>query len=243
MPTEALDCFDVEDVGRQLHDDHEGDDECAAPADFGEHGAVSDACVDAFAVGEGREQHHDAVGDGRNEDQSDLPLPTHGITDAEHDDSGHHQSTGPAGVEDVQPGRLVLAVDAGDQRVDDGFDRTRAQCADDAAPVEHAVAIGEDGHEREGHMTGEREDHRLAVADAVDDEAEQDDAHAERPQARTEERPHFRFTESERGLPLGHDQHSKHEGEGRGHEGDETCAEEHRSLGSAECGHGVGILG
>ena len=96
---------------------------------------------------------------------------------------GEHQPAGPAGVQDVEPMRFVVAVDRGDDRVDHRFDRAVGQRVDERGDVEHLEVGRENRQQRRDDVAHEGEDHRRAVADAVDDQAEQNDRDGERIEA------------------------------------------------------------
>src|SRR6185369_3662377 len=76
--------------------------------------------------------------------------------------------------------RLALWIERGGDRIDDRFDRAVGEREDKGADVELLEAVGSDGNDRRDDVTEERKRHASAVADAVDDQAEEHDAERER---------------------------------------------------------------
>ncbi len=109
-------------------------------------------------------------------------------------------------MQDVQVARLVVRVDRRGHGVDDRLDRAVAEREDERADVEQREAellAGRDRfgggalrgererrghrHDRRHHVQRERDRHGHAVADPVDDQAEQDDRDREREQPGAEQ--------------------------------------------------------
>ena len=113
-------------------------------------------------------------------------------------DAGQDQSARPTRVQDIEPFGLVLAEHRGHDGIDERFHGAIAEGQDQAAPVEQLVGqflvagpsifrmsdeISADAHDGPGDVAQESDDHGQLVADAVDDEAEADDAHGKWPDA------------------------------------------------------------
>jgi hypothetical protein len=225
-----------------------------------EHRLVGDARGHALGDRELLREHHHAVGDDRQEDQGHLPFPADRAADrlADHpvvahgdrQDAAEDQAAGPSGVQDVQPLGLGVREEGGDDRVDHRLDRPVAQGHDERADVEDPVApdphplaqgLGEEEDQGGGQVADEGEGHRLAVADPVDDQAEQDDADGERPEPDAEDLALLGLGQAEVALPLVHDQGADDEGEGGGDQGDEAGPEE-EEVARADLGGGGGFV-
>ena len=88
-------------------------------------------------------------------------------------------------------------------------------------------AVGGKCHGAVNEITDKRKDHRHLVADAVNEQAEHDDAHAERPDARARQFTGGDLVQAKVGheLPAAQDD-AADEGVGRGDQGDETAPEQ-----------------
>ena len=78
---------------------------------------------------------------------------------------------------------LVVFVDRGDDRVDHRLDRAVRECVHKRGEVEHAEVRSEDREQRRNQVADKGKAHRRAVADSVDDQAEQDDRNCKRIEA------------------------------------------------------------
>src|ERR1043165_79137 len=88
-------------------------------------------------------------------------------------------------------------------------------------------AVGREGHCAVGKIAEERENHRYLVADSVNEQAENNDAHAEWPDARALQFTGANLIEAEvrDELPAA-ENHAADEGVARGDEGDEAAPEQ-----------------
>ena len=117
------------------------------------------------------------------------------VVKPEGDQGAEDETSGPAGVEDVEPVRLRAREQRGRQRVDDGLAGAVGQRENEAAQVEAPVSrflVAADGkvHGRgrqgdDGRQDVEREGdgHDAAVTPLIHHEAEGDDRDGEAPQA------------------------------------------------------------
>lgn len=190
---------------------------------------------DAFAHRELAGEHHQTVGDDGDEDQADLVLPVH-VAHAERQQTAQHQATRPAGVQDVQPLRLLTGEHRGDHGIDHRFDRPVAQGNDEVAGVQHPVGgvgiprsdrRGQDRHDRRDDVGNESEDHRPAVADLVDDQAEQHDTDGKRPEPDAKDLTFLGFGQTEFLSPVIHDEGADDKPEGCGDQGNKAGPEQH----------------
>ncbi len=210
-----------------------------------QHRLVGDSRRHPLGKREFLRDHHQAVGDNRQEDEGHLPLPadrTAGhlaehpvIAHGDRQDPAQHQASRPAGVQDVQPLRLRVGEERGDDRIDHRLDRPVAERHHKRSDVQDPVApdpehlhqgLGEEEDQCGRQVGHKRKGHRLAVTDPVDDQAEQDDADGERPETDAENLPFFRLGQAEVALPFVHDQRADDEREGRGNQGDEAGPEQ-----------------
>ena len=117
-------------------------------------------------------------------------------------------------MQTIEPFRFVRVEHRRHDGIDIRLHAAVAEAEDDAAPVKQLITVllrrderiagdtvnGVVSRKRErgiNQITGERKNHRDFVTDAVNEEAEQDDAHAERPDARADEFADGNFVEAE----------------------------------------------
>ena len=236
----------------ELLDDEETCEGGAENAELGEHLAVGCAGGDPFVDREDGAGKHDEIGDGREGEQIDehAPVGTHRAAEHDGDDAAEDEAAGPAGVEDVEPLRLVPVEHGGHDRVDEGLDGAVSKAEDHRAPVEQAVgalaggrerltfergatgvdhAVGGEGEGRIHGIADENEHHGGAVADAVDHQAEKDDRDGEGPHARAEEFLRLDLVQAEVLGPkprVVHEEGARDEREGGGDQGDEAPPEQ-----------------
>ena len=183
------DGLEREDVA-DLADDHRQDDRRADDADLLEHRLERHARRHPLADREMPPEHQGRVADDRDEDQPDLVLPA----DAPIARAMIPPSTSPPGHPRGACFRYFV-FSRGNSSPPPGWPRPRpcrSQGEDERAEIEEVVGVrarrGEhrrqDRQDRRADVAEEREGHRLAVADLVDDQAEQHDADRERPEPR-----------------------------------------------------------
>jgi len=144
----------------------------------------------------------------------------------------------------VQPFGLVLIEHRGHHRINKRLHRAISQAKDDAAPIKQLIPallcrvevstvramnrfIRSERQRAVSQITSEGKNHGFLVADAVNEQAEQDDAHSERPDARPRELAggHFIEPEIRDELPAAKN-HPADKRVGRSYERDEAAPEQ-----------------
>ncbi len=212
--------------------EQEADDGGTEDAEFLKHLSVGDARGDAFVDGDFPGGEHDAVDEGGDGDESDFVNPFE-VVEEDDQDSAEDKPARPAGVEDVEPFGFVMREHGGDNGVDEGFDGPVGQSEDQAAPVEVLEGgllvggvVGGSGHTDPGEVTEECEIHGDFVANAIDDETEEDDTDCEGPDPDADESSGLCGVEAVEFGPFTDQKQTSDEAEGGGDEGDEASPEE-----------------
>ena len=114
-------------------------------------------------------------------------------------------------MQNIEPLRFFLAEDRGDDRVDEGLDRTVPEGGDETTHDEQIVSevcvaslgdeVGGYSEDRPDDVAAAGEEHRRLVADLVDKKAEKDDTHGKGPDADPGENAELLLVEIELGAP------------------------------------------
>ena len=205
---------------------------------------VTDAGLFAFALGKFPGDEDGEKYERGNQNQPEREPPILVIGQGNGTQAAQHEAARPAGVQAVQPAGLVRLKHRRDNGIDIRLHAAVAEPEDDAAPVEQLVAVLLCRHEgvaahalnalvrREGQravnqITDEGKDHCHLVADAVNEEAEDDDAHAEGPDAGALEFAHVHLVETEVGHELAAaENHAADERVAGGDEGNKAAPEQ-----------------
>src|SRR5687767_4559382 len=86
-------------------------------------------------------------------------------------------------MEDIKPVGFVVLINRGDDWIDDGFDGAVGQRVNERGDVEGEKVGGENSQQGRSKMADEREYHGSSIADAIDDQAEQNNRNGERIEA------------------------------------------------------------
>ena len=86
-------------------------------------------------------------------------------------------------MQDIEPVCFVVFIDRGHDGIDDGFDGAVGDRVDKRCQIQHPKIFGEDREDRGDQVADKGEGDRDAVADAIDDQAEEDDRDRKREQA------------------------------------------------------------
>ena len=144
-------------------------------------------------------------------------------------------------MQDVQPLRLVLAEDRSHHRIDEGLHRAIGHRDEQRTPVEIRKAGGAQCEHQRHHVAACGKQRYRFVADAVNDQAEENDAQRKRPHARPIDGSLLRLGQVEAVLqfPDGGGAYPKHKRSGN--EGDEAGPEEfHVGFAGGGLSHGSG---
>ena len=228
-----------------MREDQTKSDERAEGAQFFQHGDVADARLFAFAFRKlfADENKKECARGNQNQSERDAPISVRGERDGAK--SADDQAARPAGVQTIEPFCFVRVEHRGDDGIDIRLHAAVTEAEDDAAPVKQLITVllrgderiagdavnGTVGRKRErgvDEITGKGKNHRDLVTDAVNEEAEQNNAHAKRPDARADEFADGNFVEAEiRGEPrAGAKNDAADERVARGDEGDEAAPEQ-----------------
>ena len=182
---------------------------------------------------------HQDVDERRDEVEREDDLPVHA---ADQDDAqkgaGDHAAR-PSGVQDVQVVRLLLAIEGGDQRIDDGLTDAVRDREDEDAPEQAEVGAGAGGvgvgrdvaavhegrrhrHDDRQHVEDAREHEERLVAEPVQEQARDEDHDAEPDEAAPRDLSELRLREAELLSPLEEEPAADGEAESGNEDGQEA---------------------
>ena len=184
-----------------------------------EHLAEPDARGGCLGHRELLTDHHEHVDQRGDEVEGKDDLPVHAADHRHAQQGADDNAARPSRVQDVQVVSLLVAVERGDQRVDDGLADAVRDREDEHAPEQAEVGagagdvgVGVDGaavderrrhrHDHRQHVEGAREQQERLVAEAVEEEARDEDHQAEPDEASPRDLSEFRLREAEFTSPL-----------------------------------------
>src|ERR1041385_3673194 len=182
-------------------EDEEANQDRAENADIAQHLAEFQALLGGFRFWKVLAEEQEAIKYGRNEEATQLDLPTHGA-EALVDKTAQPQSRPPGSVQEAEIMGATVRKKGGDERVGHGFERAVGDGKEERARPQinegrlcaHPVH-GSKGDERGKHMQREGHDDQFAVADLVGDDPADDDAEAEPGEAGAVNQPGFQSGE------------------------------------------------
>jgi hypothetical protein len=226
---------------RNLESDERSGDKSAKSTKFPQHLTISDTRRDPFADREFLTDKNESVNQRGHCNDSHIDRPRgilHGSMENNDDEPHEDKTTRPGCVKDVQPLRLFLAEDRGDDGVDESLDRAVAESRDEAADDEQVVGevgvpplgdeVGADAEDGPDQVAGAGEQHRCLVAHLVDEEAEENDAHGKRPDPDACEDAQLLLVQIKLFSPNPEEFETAHERKSRGDQSDKAAPEKGR---------------